>query len=167
MHFHRSLTLSEEEKDQLLGWGSDIFKTEHLDLIWRPKAEQLVLYEGETPISTCGLLRQTVELCTAALDVGGIGGVVTRPEFRGRGYGGQLLEEALRIFREEYLLDAAMLFCREELVPFYRERGWQVLEAPVSILQATGTVTCPTPVMVYPFQSPWPSGPVHIDSLPW
>lgn len=167
MHFHRCLSLSEHEKDELLGWGKDIFNSEALELIWRPKSEQLVLYEGENPVSTCGLLRQQVELCTASLEVGGIGGVVTRPDFRGRGYAGKLLEEALRIFCDEWLLDAGMLFCRDALIPFYRERGWQVLEAPVSILQPIGTITCPTPVMVHPFHTPWPSGPIHIDSLPW
>ncbi|MCW8195609.1 GNAT family N-acetyltransferase [Proteobacteria bacterium 005FR1] len=167
MHFQRCLTLSESEKDKLLGWGKDIFNTEAFELTWRPKSEQLVLYDGDEPVSTCGLLRQHAELCTASLDVGGIGGVVTRPGFRGQGHAGRLLAEALRIFREEWQLDAGMLFCREALVAFYRERDWQRLEVPVRILQPSGTITCPTPVMVYPLHRPWPNGPVHIDSLPW
>jgi predicted GNAT family N-acyltransferase len=166
-HFQRCLSLSEQDKRELLSWGSDIFNTENLGLIWRPKSEQLVLYEAAAPVSTCGLLRQSVQMNAGSMNVGGIGGVVTPPSFRGRGYAGQLLAEALRIFRDEWQLDAGMLFCREPLAPFYRERGWQLLEAPVTILQPAGTLTCPTPVMVFPFHSPWPDTPVHIDSLPW
>lgn len=167
MHFQRCLSLSEQERGELLGWGSDIFNTESLGLIWRPKSEQLVLYEDATPVSTCGLLRQSLRVDHEYLEVGGIGGVVTRPPFRGRGFGGHLLDEALRIFREEWQLQAGMLFCREALVPYYREQGWQQLDARVFILQPAGTVSCPTPVMVYPFHSSWPDGTVHLDSLPW
>lgn len=167
MRFERRLSLSAEDRQQLLGWGQDVFDTEALGLIWRPKQNQLVLYDGEVPLSKCGLLQQTVVVGEENLQVGGIGGVVTPPCLRKQGYARQVLAEALRIFRDEWRLDAGMLFCREALVPFYREAGWQLVSADVQILQAAGMVACPVPVMVYPLTRPWPDGPVVIDSLPW
>lgn len=167
MEFQRYLSLPDGERDQLLGWGSDIFDTEDLTLIWRPKQVHLVLYAHGEPVSTCGLLRQLLRVDSRALEVGGIGGVVTPPQHQCQGYARQLLREALRIFAEEWSLDAGMLFCREALVPFYRASNWQQLDPPVRIAQPPGTIECPTPVMVFPLNGQWPVGPVNIDSLPW
>ena len=166
-HFRSAISLDARERRELVGWGSDIFDSEQLGLIWRPKQRQLLLYDGGRPVSKCGLLRQRVLVGEQALEMGGIGGVVTPPRLRGRGYARQVLAEALRIFAEEWRLHAAMLFCRPALVPFYRAQGWQQLTGEVQILQPEGMRASPVPVMVYPLGSPWPAGPVSIDSLPW
>lgn len=167
MHFRRSISLSDEERHHLLEWGPDIFQIEALGLIWRPKQIQLVLYDDREAISTCGLLKQSLQAGQQTLEVGGIGGVATPPAFQGKGYARRLLSESLRIFSEEWLLDAGLLFCRPALVPFYEGTGWQRLEVPVKILQPGGMQDCPVPVMVYPLGRPWPGGPVTMDSLPW
>lgn len=167
MHFGRCISLPEDEKRQLLGWGSDIFDSANLELIWRPKPLHLVLYSGDEAVSGCGLLNQSVRVGERTLEVGGIGGVITPPPHQGKGYARQVLGEALRIFAEEWTLDAGLLFCREALVPFYQARGWQRLGAPVNIFQPSGMINCPTPVMVYPFKESWPAEAVCIDSLPW
>lgn len=167
MHFGRCISLPEDEKRQLLGWSSDLFDTENLELIWRPKPAQLVLYEGDEPVSTCGLLKLTVQVALQDLQIGGIGGVVTPLVHQNKGYAGQVLQEAKRIFAQEWMLDAGMLFCRENLVPFYQGRGWQRLDTPVKIFQPSGMMDCPTPVMVCPLTQSWPAGAVTVDSLPW
>lgn len=167
MEFRRSLSLSGRDRRRLLEWGPDIFHAESLELIWRPKQLQLTLYAEEEAVSTCGLLKQSVRIGQRSLQVGGIGGVATPPQHQGKGYARRVLREALRIFSEEWRLDAGMLFCRPELVPFYLKSGWRELDVPVAILQPAGKVDCPVPVMVYPLTGPWLEGPVTIDSLPW
>lgn len=167
MHFERCISLPDHEKRQLLGWGSDLFDSEELRLIWQPKPVQLVLYRGDQAVSACGLLRQPVKVADHTLRVGGIGGVVTPPAHQGKGYARQVLREALRIFEQEWAMDSGMLFCREPLVAFYRARGWQKLDAPVKIFQPHGAIDCPTPAMIYPLHNAWPSGAVNVDSLPW
>ncbi|MGQ9424772.1 GNAT family N-acetyltransferase [Gilvimarinus sp. F26214L] len=167
MEFKRCVSLSEEERRRLYGWGHDIFRSEGLHLIWRPKQVSLVLHQQNSPLSTCGLIRQSVRVGERTLEVGGIGGVATPPDLQGWGYAGRVLTEALRIFKEEWSLDAGMLFCREALVPFYQRHGWQRLDETVVILQPQGMIPCPTQVMVFPLRGEWPRGSIAVDSLPW
>lgn len=159
--------LNDEEKRQLTGWGRDIFESEGLNLIWRPKEMHLILYENGQPVSHCGLIRQAITVNNNAVPIGGIGGVVTPPPHQHQGYARKLLQHALAEFATEQL-PAALLFCREQLVPFYRQQGWQLINDSVLVLQPQGVIQFPASVMVYPLnQFNWPAGAINIDSPPW
>lgn len=168
MQFRQTQSLSPGEREVLMAQGSDLPGTDSLDLVWRPKELQLTLYDGDQPLSTCGLLHLTIPVAGRHWQVGGIGGVVTAPAQRRRGYGRAVVAEALRILDEEWQQQAVILFCRSQLVRFYHRFGFQLIEAPVSILQPAGAVLSPVPVMVLEFgDHVWPPGDVVIDGLPW
>ena len=167
MRIKRSSSLTEQEKHQLLSWGDDIFHTEELELMWRPKESHLILYIGDRPVTHCGLITQSINVGDSSFLVGGVGGVVTAPDFQGRGYAHQILQEALTIFALEER-PAALLFCREALQPFYHQQNWQLIPDPVWILQSSGLVQFPACTMVHTLNGfSWPDGPLKIDSLPW
>ncbi len=167
MRIQRTNHLSDTERHQLTGWGEDIFLSEALNLLWRPKEEHLVLYVGDQPVSHCGLIRQNVQVGDFTLSIGGVGGVVTPPSYQGRGYASQIIKEALSIFTSENHA-AAILFCRTALVAFYQQQGWTLLPDPVHVLQAQGSQAFPACTMVYTLNRRiWPAGTVNIDSPPW
>ncbi len=58
----------------------------------------------------------------------GLSAVFTYPEFRGQGYGHQVVEAATRYILESDA-DSAMLRCKLELYPFYQASGWITMEA--------------------------------------
>jgi len=168
MRFVQAQSLSPAEREILMAQGSDLPGMEPLDLVWRPKERQLTLYDGEQPISSCGLLHLSISVNEELWQVGGIGGVITAPAQRGRGFGKQVVAEAIRILEQQWHQDAIMLFCRQQLVPFYTQFDFRCLDAPVTILQPAGPTPCPVPVMVRECgERPWPAGPINIDSLPW
>jgi len=152
----------------LLEWGQDIFNSAELELIWRPKDEHIILSRDGVPVSKCGILKQTISVNGETLQVGGIGGVVTAPASQHKGYAHKVLKEAVKILKYEWQMPAAMLFCLEPLVSFYRQPGWTLITPPVTLVQPAGVVQCPVQVMVKPLQmARFPDTPVHVEGLPW
>jgi hypothetical protein len=97
-----------------------------------------------------------------------VGGVVTALSEHGKGYATEAMRHAGAMMCEERAIDFGLLFCREQLVPFYARLGWRRVEEPVEIEQPSGTITSPMVVMVLPCkEKSWPSGRVQLNSFPW
>ena len=68
--------------------------------------------------------------------VGGIGGVMTREDCRGRGYASLALDAAIQTMRANEAVRFAILFCEPHNFAFYSARGWHPF---------TGEVFCEQP----------------------
>jgi hypothetical protein len=75
----QTTALTNEEKQQLFGWGEDIFGVVPLSLSWRPKDFHFLWYSDGKPISHVGVLKHVISVDNEPVTVGGIGGVVTVP----------------------------------------------------------------------------------------
>jgi GNAT superfamily N-acetyltransferase len=160
--------LTDDEHRQLFGWGEDIFGMANQGLHWRPKDHHVFVEVGGRAVSHVGLLRHTVKVGGAPVEVGGIGGVVTMPDMQGRGHARQALRYASSLMCREWGLNFGLLFCREALTPFYRELGWRRVEEPVMIEQPSGRIGSPVVVMVLSCgDQGWPAGVVDLGSFPW
>ncbi len=157
-------TLPDAERQALFGWGEDLFSVNTLGLQWRSKDRHFVLYEDGAPRANASVLRHEVQFGV----IGGLGGVITLPEARGRGLARQVVGRATEFFRDDLQASFGLLFCLPRLVPFYRSLGWQLVEPGVLINQPGGKIPSPVPVMVLPFgEEPWPAEQVDLDSFPW
>lgn len=168
MRIRRVSELSATEQQQLFKWGPDPFGVAHLKLEWRPKEQHLVLDQAGLPVSHVGLLRHDVHSGGRVVRLAGLGGVVTVPGSRGHGYASHLVRCAWRLAREEWSVQAGVLFCLPRLVPFYERLGWRVLEQPVEVEQSSGRILAPIPVMVYPaHNAAVVDVPLVLASPPW
>lgn len=70
--------------------------------------------------------------------IGGIGGVLTRADCRGRGFAGAALGAAIQTLRAYRGIDFALLFSDPETVDFYRLRGWHAFDGEVYAEQSAG-----------------------------
>jgi GNAT superfamily N-acetyltransferase len=161
--------LTESDRQRLFGWGADIFGVEHLQLSWRPNRDwRFILLVDTQPVSHVAVLKHSILVADQPLRVGGIGGVVTIPHAQGQGYAQALLDRVEQFLCGELHVDFGFLFCRDRLVPFYAQRGWQPIANLVCIDQPAGSIDAPLPVMVYPCQGEaFPAGTVVLNSLPW
>lgn len=160
--------LTDEEREQLFGWGEDIFGAEHLGLKWKPKDWHFIVEEGGRAVGHVGVLRHEVEVGGVTVAVGGVGGVVTVPEVRGRGYAQLAMRRAESFMRDELKASFGLLFCRDQLVPFYERQGWRTLADPVEFEQPSGRTLSPLVVMVLPLgDRAWPAGATDLKGLPW
>ena len=157
-----------ERRQRLFRFEPDVFSTDSLGLEWEPKTRFFHVFEAGELVANASFVARTVNVAGADLPVVGIGGVVCRPEARGRGHATAAIAAALAYGRAVTGADFGMLFCLPRLVPFYARNGWELLPHPVLILQPAGTVASPLQVMVNPLAGrDWPEGPVRVNGRPW
>ena len=160
--------LTDEEKQALFGWGENIFGVEDKLYRWQSKDYHFITEEDGQPLSHVGVIKTTVKAGGTDVTVGGIGGVVTRPEAQGRRLVHAAMRRAAEFMCDELSVDAGMLFCLQRLMPFYAGQGWRLLEDETEFEQPSGRVVSPFRVMVLPCGDyEWPAGRVEIAGLPW
>lgn len=161
--------LGDAEKRALFEWSEDPFGLREAKIQWRPKELHFVVEAAGRPVSHVGVLRHEVAVAVRRVVVGGVGGVITRPEVQGSGYASLALERAAAFMRDELDVEFGFLFCRDPLVAFYERHGWRLVSEPVTVQQGEDPpLVMPLNSMILPFANrAWPSGPVDLESLPW
>lgn len=139
-------------------------------LVFRPKTKHVGLRNasGEL-VAVAGVTLVTVEVAPhPPFDVVGLGGLILRPELRGLGVAGPIMDR-IKTITEESGPDRAMLFCEPELQPLYARRGYRVIGDPVTVDQPEGEIEMPLSAMWRPLRSAveWPPGPIRIHGLPF
>ncbi|HMJ26029.1 MAG TPA: GNAT family N-acetyltransferase [Pyrinomonadaceae bacterium] len=168
MEIKQATSLTEAEQKQLFGWGEDIFGVQAQSLQWRPKNLRFILYDENELVSHAGILQHSVCVNGRSILVVGLGGVVTVPTARRKGFARQLVQHAMKHAEAEWHVEAGLLFCRPQMIHYYETLGWQQVQAPVMIDQPNGKIASPLPVMVLPFGDlGWPTGTIELGSLPW
>lgn len=108
-------------------WTS-IFQGENLYMheTYPPELQPVhfVMAEGDSLLSYGALLRLSLMHAGIEYQVYGFGNLLTFPPFRGRGYGGQILQKATQYIQQSDV-DAGILFCDPSLEGFYATRAWE------------------------------------------
>jgi GNAT superfamily N-acetyltransferase len=140
----------------------------HDTLVYAPPSwHAMGLLDGRL-VGRVGILERTISVGQELLRVGGICGVVTVPEFRGRGFAGALLGESVAFIRNSLHLPFALLTCRLKLEAFYQRLGWKTVTGPTVFTQPDGLRTCKGLTMVAELGSRvWPEGRIDLRGLPW
>ncbi len=84
----------------------------------------LAIQKGKRYLSYIQIFDRSIYFQNQTIRVGGIGNVGTRPECRGRGYAGRLIEHALRIMGQE---EMAVSFLYTTIQSYYERFGWKIL----------------------------------------
>jgi len=66
--------------------------------------------------------------------IGGVGGIATHPEHRGKGYAAIGIGRAID-FLAANGADFALLVCRDELIAYYEKLGWRLFEGELIVSQ--------------------------------
>ena len=119
-------------------------------------------------VGRVGVLQRTISVGQELLPVGGICGVVTVPDYRGRGIATALLDESVAFIKKRLSLPFALLTCNLRLEAFYQRLGWKTVTGPTVFTQPDGVRTCRGLTMVVERgPRPWPEGPIDLRGLPW
>ena len=91
------------------------------DPTWCPSQTPVIVVENRI-VSTLRIWNRWVHLGSTPVRMGGIGGVTTHPDYRGRGIATRLMEHAAEYMRDDGY-DLGLLFT---MIParFYRRLGW-------------------------------------------
>ncbi|MGD1856275.1 MAG: GNAT family N-acetyltransferase [Leptolyngbyaceae cyanobacterium] len=161
-------SLTDEEKQQLFGWGKNIFGVEALNLSWRPKDLHFLLYADGELTSHVGILKHVITVNEESVTVGGVGGVVTILKAQKQGFARQLMQHTAKFLKCEWKVAVGLLFCSSEMVAYYKTLGWQETRGPVLVEQPHGKITPPLRVMVLTLlEEKRLDGRIELHSLPW
>ena len=159
---------SEADRSDLAGGEKDTSQTRAYQLQWRPTEKHVLIVEGGRNVCHVGLVKHTVAVEGHPVAVAGIGGVLTRPECRGRGYGRIAMKAAEALVSSEMGVDFMLLFCRPALQCWYEDLGWVKVSSTVWVEQQQGTIVQPLVSMVRCLGTKqWPHGEVRLGCLPW
>ena len=109
---------------------------------------RLILRSKQQQLSHVALTEMDIEIDGVSKTVGAIGGLFTPSSLQNNGYGNALMDEAEVFIFDRLKLPSAILFCLDELVPFYARRRWSLLTLPVTLQQKDGVTIWGASVMV-------------------
>jgi len=101
--------------------GEDRFRTRMWDV---PPPMHFVRASGDLLVSHVQVLPIDIPVEGRALRIGGVGGVLTYPQFRGEGHASALMGKAAEHIRGT--ADLGMLFCDERNESFYERLEWKL-----------------------------------------
>jgi GNAT superfamily N-acetyltransferase len=137
---------------------------------WAPTTWSiLVRNQAGDLVSHAGIVTRHVTLDGVAVQVGGIGGVKTHPEARGRGYATAALRHAAIILKKDHRVPFSLLFCLEHLLPFYRRLAWVPFAGRVTVEDSAGPLLFANyrSMLLAGLRSVPSSGVIDLRGLPW
>lgn len=164
----RDEELSERERSLVAEWTKVIFGDQEAKYEWAPQHWHVHVYCGDALVSHAAITERTALAGGMPVRLGGIGGVMTPPEWRGRGLAGKAMEVSVDFMRNKLRVDFGFLFCSQGLVAYYQKTGWQLVQGPVEFEQSSGRLIWREEAMVLPCRRrQWPAGIVDLCGPPW
>ena len=133
-------------------------------------ADLRVLIEDASGSIVChaGIYFRTITWNDRKVQIGGIGGVATRPDCRRLGYASVALNAAIQTLRDQEAVRFAMLFCEPHNVAFYEKRGWHPFTGEIYAEQPGGKVRFEAMApLIFDFVRAPKQGVIDLCGLPW
>ena len=168
MEISLSTSFTPDQLEAISGGEHDPFTGLIYGLVWRPTERHVMVTEDGLEVCHIGLVAHTVEVNGEPVKVAGVGGVITKREYRGRGIALAAMRTAETLAKQELDSEFMFLFCRPGMRGWYETQDWNVIRDTVLVDQPGGTVPAPLLAMVKQLgATDWPSGEVRLNSLPW
>lgn len=168
--------LSDVQKEALKQLGAAVYTPEVISTLparsisWDSPQWSIFLWDHGELVSRVGLLVRETSCGGAMKRIGGIGGVLTHPTRQGQGLASLAMREAAKYFDADLSVAFALLFCRSDLVDFYKRLLWQPFQGKVLVEQpGKGRIEFTiNRAMVLDVKEQAPlHGEVDLKGLPW
>ena len=120
--------ISPEENALIRKWGADAFGELPVcnAFHYQSGSDYCVLaYCENVFVGFAAIFRRDVCIGGDPISMGCVGGVITRPEYRGKGYGTLMMMELKRIMFRSLGCKIGGLLCERATVGFYERLGWK------------------------------------------
>jgi GNAT superfamily N-acetyltransferase len=120
-------------------------------------------------ISYTGIVLRQALHNDRSIRIGGVGGVMTHPEYRRQGIAQLGLRRSIKFFHEELNIEFALLVCKPDLIAYYSKLGWHEFNGQLIVKQyGNETEFTFNRVMTYDIQSSGPiTGIIDLCGPPW
>jgi GNAT superfamily N-acetyltransferase len=115
-----------------------------------------------------GIYFRTVIWNGRKFHIGGVGGLATRADSRGQGYGSIALNAAVQTMRDHEAVQFALLFCEPHNSAFYGSRGWHPFTGEIYAEQPEGRIRFEALApFAFDFSRAPRQGTIDLCGLPW
>jgi aminoglycoside 2'-N-acetyltransferase I len=168
--------LTDEERAALRSLGSAVYPPEveaawpGRQIEWATRQWSVIVWNdtGGQALAHAGIVIRQARWNDGDVKIGGVGGVMTHPEFRGRGFASAAVNRCVQFFREQGDIDFGLLVCEPHVVPFYGRLGWQVFPGDLIVKQHGETTKfTPSGSMTYPLRLQADLGTIDLLGPPW
>ncbi len=159
---------TEADRSLTTEWVGAIFGEEEAKYEWATQHWHVLVRCDGRLACHAGITERTASTGGAPVILAGIGGVLTPPEYRRRGFARRAMRAAADFMHTSLKPDFGLLLCSKELVPFYEKLGWKLVHGRLEFDQPCGKLAWEESVMVLACgQSEWPSGAIDLCGTPW
>ena len=138
---------------------------------WAEADVVFVEFDDQQWTSVVELFHHDVRVDDKNLAIGGISGVLTHSDYRGRGLASKLINIALDYSRAQWHIDLALLTCKRKMITYYERLGWKLLDNEIHFLQDSGKTKFDKNLitgMSYHFtDADFPDGIIDLNGYPW
>ncbi len=136
---------------------------------WASPQWSILLWDQDELVARVGLVAREIHNDGMTNNIGGVGGVMTHPDKRGKGLASQAMCEASKHFDTDLNVSYALLFCGPPLIEFYKRLMWKPFQGKVFVQQPQGKVEFSTHgPMVLDVKEHAPLDSVlDLNGLPW
>jgi len=137
------------------------------DVVWAHADKRIVIFDDQKPVCHAGVFFRDGLINGTPVHLCGIGGVMTSPAVRKKGYAGVAMNRAAQLMEEERI-DFGLLFCEAHNLKLYGNLGWRIFSGAVHCIQPSGPMTFDMmPTMILPVRMTPDSGKIDLCGLPW
>jgi aminoglycoside 2'-N-acetyltransferase I len=135
------------------------------DVVWAQADKRVVVRDEGRVVCHAGLFFRDGTLDGAPVRMGGVGGVMTSPAARKRGYASVAMRRAADAMDGA---DFGLLFCEAQNIALYAGLGWRVFGGSVHCVQPAGPFLFDMmPAMILPLRAAPERGAIDLCGLPW
>ncbi|HDD62251.1 MAG TPA: GNAT family N-acetyltransferase [Chloroflexi bacterium] len=160
--------LDSKLKEGIREWLVSEFIEDDDNTIWSDVDWHILGWSDQELVGHLDVLNREVIVDGNRVQIAGFGGVITRDEWRGKGIASKLMGEAIQFLFREVNPDFGLLMCDRELVSFYQNLGWILVDNALEYSQPSRRIIFDDCVMTYPLKSlDFPPGKIDVQGCPW
>ena len=136
---------------------------------WVSPQWSIFVWNVKELVARVGLVVRDIVANGVTKRIGGIGGVMTHPNKQGQGLASRAMGAAAERFAKDLNVSYALLFCRPQLVEFYKRLGWKPFMGEVFVQQPQGRLEfSANGAMMFDVKEEAPlQGVLDLNGLPW
>ena len=114
------------------------------------------------------LVKRSIQVGNHSIQVVGVGGVATHPDWQKHGFASQLLRATTLLIRNEIQVPFGLLICDDLLESFYSNNGWQKAAQSLYFWQDGKRRSLKACTMILQLTAEeWPEGEIDLCGSPW
>ena len=168
IEIRRTDAVPADELEAIRRWQAQIFGNSEYQ--WADSDWLLTVKVDGNFVSGLEVVERTAKVGNRDVRLGGVGGVITLPEWRGKGLASAALQRANDFICGELGAEFGLLVTGEALIPFYSRVGWERVNGPLTFDQPDGRKVTVTDWVIMVLRCngrKWPGGEIDLCGLPW